>query len=196
MKAEYWIVAGQEVIIYEALYGRFKKYKFEFTIKEFLGVKENKFRVLGTDGSVYVIDPCSNVKLTGTITTHYSTNTLILGKYPVSSWEWQHKILQDLYVAIKNGTTGFIDYIIMADEVSLPAIMFSTRQLREAVPSPLLVRYGKIAIKLRLPANTSCVKEFGYSFSVPSQGVGDIDITKAASGGLGQSAGTQLGINQ
>jgi hypothetical protein len=194
MKREYWIILENTIIIFEESYGTFKKYKFDFNIKEVIGTSQDKFYLLGNDGKMYVIDYKSTNRLDGYVITHESTNTIIIGQYPISSWEWQHKILQDLYVAFKNNTSGYLDYTIIADETELEVIKLSTDMLRETVTSPLLVRYGKIAIKLFIPSTITCIKEFGYSFSIPSQGVGDLQLDKAS--GIGQSVGTHLGQNQ
>lgn len=192
-KKEFWVQIGSDLIIYELPYNRFKKYNLGFNIVEDLGMFNNILYVLTDNDKIYKVDPSHNGVLAGSFRTHYTTNTLIMGQYPISSWEWQHKIMQDIYVAFKDKASGSLTLTILSDENEIdPSIIFSTNQLREVVPSPLLVRYGKMALKIELNKTLSKVKEFGYSFSVPSQGVGGF-ISQAVKG-IGMDSGSDAGI--
>ena len=195
-RREFWMQIDDVIVLYELMTKSFRKYKFPFKIINFVGIKDNYAYVTGNDNKIYKLDPRVSTKLSAFIVTHYSTDTIMIGQYPVSAWEFQHKILQDIFVAFKNSTPGYVDYTIIADEsIVTPTIGFSSRYTVEVLPSPLLIRYGKVKIKLSIPETSADVKEFGYSFSVPGQGRGSRGANIKTVTGVGQSSGMSAGVN-
>lgn len=196
-RREFWIQLDDIILIYEIMTKTFRKYRFPFKIIEIAGIKDNYVYIVGDDNKIYKIDSNSDTKLDAYIVSHYSTDTVVIGQYPVSAWEYQHKILQDIYIAFKDNNVGYANYTVIADghTVSPASIGFNAKFNVEVLPSPLLIRYGKVKIKIDIPAQTIQVKEYGYSFSVPSQGQGNRGANIKTLTGIGQSSGLGLGVH-
>jgi hypothetical protein len=196
-KNELWIaLKNKEVLIYELSYGSFKKYKFSYQIIQYVGIINGKTHFLCSDDKVRYLDYSTTNRLSAYVETHYDTNTLVFGQYPVEAPEHETKILQELFVATKDQapTSALIDYNIIADGNQYESIKMNLARLTELLPAPLLVRYGKVKIRLNIPATTASIREFGYTFSNEEQ-VPATDIP-AEIEGLGLNTGLKLGVQQ
>jgi hypothetical protein len=167
-KDEYWLQIGDEVIIYEFKYNRFKNYVLPYKIKEFIGIKDDLGYFLADNGKMYKIDLTGTNTLEAEIETHYSTNTMMISGYPVVLPQSQDKILQEIYIQCKEDQPGQVEYIVTFDDNTLETIKLLTIR-NDLVFAPLLVRYGKIKIKLKLPPYQLIITEFGYTYNVPEQ---------------------------
>ena len=194
-KKEVWIAfPNREVIIYELDFNKWKKYKYGFAITNFIGNVDNDLYVLGDDDKMYKIDFGSNSTLTGFVTTHYNTGTLVVDRYPLDAPEHELKVLQECYVAWNKRSTGVFQYIIIADGNTYDAINMFPNNFTDLTLAPQLLVYGKIKIKLKIPAVGAWVREIGYHFSVPERTPGQ--IVKPSISGIGMNTGLQLGVHQ
>ena len=197
-RREFWIQVNDIILIYEILTHSFRKYRLPFKIIEIAGVKDNYVYIVGNDNKVYKIDSNNSEKLDAYVVSHYSTDTIVIGQYPVSAWEFQHKILQDIYIGFKDNNVGYAYYTINADGsiVNPSLIGFNAKYNVETLPSPLLIRYGKVKIKITIPGQDGVnIKEYGYSFSVLGQGSGNRGANIKTLTGIGQSSGLGVGIH-
>jgi len=196
-KKEIWIAfPNREVMIYELDFNKWKKYKYDFAIINFIGNVDNDLYVLGDDKKMYKIDFSGGVgsTLTGYIVTHYSSNTLVVDRYPMPAPEHELKVLQELYVAWNKRSSGVFEYTIIADgNTYLPIKMFPNN-FTDLVLAPQLLVYGKIKIKLKIPAVGAWVRELGYTYSVPDRAPGQ--IVQPNKTGIGMNTGLQLGVHQ
>ena len=102
--------------------------------------------------------------------------------------------MQELFVAFNRRSTGIFEYIIIADGNTYEAINMLPNNFTDLVLAPQLVVYGKIKIKLKIPAVGAWVREFGYHFSVLERTPGQ--IVKPALSGIGMNTGLTLGVHQ
>ena len=194
-KKEIWIAfPNREVMIYELDFNKWKKYKYDFAITNFIGNVDNDLYVLGDDDKMYKIDFGSSSTLTGFITTHYSSGTLVVDRYPIDAPEHELKVLQELFVAWNKRSTGIFEYTIIADGNTYDKINILPNNFTDLVLAPQLVVWGKIKIKLKIPAVGAWVREFGYSFSVIDRTPGQ--AVKSALTGIGMNTGLELGVHQ
>lgn len=194
-KKEVWIAfPNREVIIYELDFNKWKKYKYSFAITNFIGSVDNDLYVLGDDNKMYKIDFGSGSTLTGFVTTHYNTGTLVVDRYPLDAPEHELKVLQECYVAWNKRSTGVFQYIIIADGNTYDAINMFPNNFTDLTLAPQLLVYGKIKIKLKIPAVGAWVREIGYHFSVPGRTPGQ--IVRSSITGIGMNTGLELGVHQ
>jgi hypothetical protein len=123
---------------------------------------------------------------------HYDSNTFIIRFYPVPAPTHMLKILQEMYVSIMNKDVVLMQYTIIADGNVYSPVSMRTDRLIDYVLSPLHVKYGKVKIRINIPASGCCLREWGYSFTVPPQGLAQHIDTQLA--GIGMNSGLNAGI--
>jgi hypothetical protein len=195
IRNEIWIcLQNKDIIIYELSYGGFKKYQYPYTVKEYVGTFENKVYFLCGDEKVRYLDYSTTNRLSGMIETHYDVNTVVFGQYPVDAPEHETKILQELYISTKDiaESSQLIDCIIIADGNEYEEIKFNLAKFTELLPAPLLIRYGKVKLRLNIPATRATIREFGYSFTNEGQNPA-MDIPSDLEG-LGLNIGLKIGV--
>lgn len=182
-KDEYWLVVDDKIIIY-CLYTKvIKKYKFLYQIKQFLGIKNGKMYFICSDGNLYNYDSDVNTRLDASLITHYNTdtaNTDYDGRQTtkIIAPEHEEKILQEVYLAVKDRAESYIAVNIIIDEAMIEtALPFDTRKLTEVIIPGLAIRYGKIKFSLSIPASTATIREFGYSYIETHRQLGSYNTT-------------------
>lgn len=194
-KKEIWLAfPNKEIMIYELDYNKWKRYAYPFAITQYIGNINNDLYVLGDDNKMYKVDFGNNLGLTGYVTTHYSTDTLMVDRYPISAPEHELKVLQELFVAFNKRSTGIFEYTIIADGNTYDPINMYPSNFNDLTLSPQLVVYGKVKIKLKIPAVGAWVREFGYHFSSIERSPGQ--IVQPSKTGIGMNTGLQLGVHQ
>lgn len=190
---EYWMQLGNEVIIYEIGKDAWKNYRYDFSMKSFVGMKDNEPYVLGNDNKVYWIRSSSGTRLEATLELHDNLGFDIDERgYSNPSLEIQHKILQEVGLVWKDPSGGYAGLTIIADDsiINSEEILYSCNLSLHSLLSPLLIRYGKIRFKIRIPATAAKLKEFFYTYSLPKQSP---TMPAKAVEGFGQSEGLKEG---
>lgn len=191
-KTEFWIAVGNEILVYELPFNKFKRYEFDFVIKSYIETVDDVLYFLSTDGEIWSWNPEGTTRMAYTIESHYSIDTVAVDRYPIDAPEHETKILQELFVCVKEKIPGIIKMTIIADDNNYPEITFTSNMLTDLLPAPLLIRYGKVRFRLFMAAGSIQLREFGYSFSVPGQS--PYQQAKKAIQGIGMSSGTSAGI--
>ena len=189
-KNEYWIQIFGMILIYEIDTNSWKKYEYDFLMKEYVGVVDGKTYVLSVDNKLYKLDPDSNVRLEGKIEFHDN----VLASQSGESVEIQTKVLQDIYLLWK-GQSSYQEMVtceIIVDENELDEIVyFPIYYKRYTSRSPLLVTFGRIRFRLTIPANSPKFRELGYAYTIlPIYDDGILNDLR----GIGMEVGGEHGV--
>lgn len=165
-KNEYWVQIGDDILIYEIDANSWKKYSLDFTIKDFVGIKDNYSYIISTEDKLYKIDPDNSSKMEGMIEFH--DNVLSMGEG--ESTEIQTKILHDVYLSWKDEqpiTAEMAELFIIVDDNEIDqTLKFPINYRRFISRSPYQVSFGRIRYILILPASKVKFKELGYVYSI------------------------------
>lgn len=194
-KNEYWLQVGESIMVFEMTYRNFRVYQFDHKIKEFVGIEDDILYYLGDDNKLYKYSPANSGRLSGWVETHFSTNYTITQSGDITSLnEIQDKILQEIYLLVQESKAGYAQITIIADDIeySSDTVTLSTGYIRNTILAPLLIRYGKIKLRVHLSAGYMRIKEFGYSFSEPTHRLPMLPATPII--GIGMEVGGEHGV--
>ena len=190
-KNEFWWVLDDFILIFEIDYGVFKKYRYSFSVKDFIGLMDDNLYLLSTDNEVYIIDIDADERLSGTIETHYGADYVFFGNQPVNAPEDSDKIMQEIAINFEPNIAGLAKMEIIADGNKIDStINFDSAYKSQKVLAPYLLRYGKVKFIITLET-TANLREFSYSYTNIDDGL----IKGIVRGvyGVGMDSGNNIG---
>jgi len=196
-RKEYWIQVNDKIYVFEIPYGRWKEYEFSWTIKNFIGYIDNIPYILCTDNKIRKID-FNGSALPIYLETHYNSDYSVnqIGR-PSGLPEVRDKILQNFYLSVKNTSVAIIEVKYnINNNIDLDNEILITRADKQiqVLQAPLLVRYGRIKLKMTCSKILTQISSFGYYFSLPSHRPISGETLEVT--GIGQNVGLSFGIYQ
>lgn len=179
-KNEVWIQIDSKVLIYEIDTNTWKKYELTVTIKDIVGVINGYTYFLDTLNDMYKIDPDGSTKLAGIIEFYD-----ILDE---EQMEIQGKVLQELYATIKLTSTELTSTIevkiIIDDNTLTEKVYIPAHYKRYKTIAPYQVQYGRIRLRIALPALQISLREIGIAFTkLPPYNTNISIVTEVEEGG-------------
>lgn len=172
-RREYWLVLDDIILLFELKYNKFRLYQFADNVLGFIGFYDDAIHMYTDADSIVKFDRSHTTHLTAEIATHYSTNTLIVGKYPIESPEKEIKVLQEVSVGMRGGQgVNPVEVYMTPDSDELTDVINVPANAGAFVTlSPLSVAYSKIKFRIVIPSDSIQFRELAYSFYVPGQGL-------------------------
>ena len=163
VKNEYWLQIGSDIIIYEALFGQFRRYDNVYfpVISEFIGVRDNV--VYYRSGNT--IKSLNGAYVAATVTTHWKSVMRSNEGRREMSPEMYDKILQELYMIFGDCDSTYVTMAIYINDYLLGSRIFSTLKRNDKWLADLGSRFGRVKLVILIPnAKEIKIKEFGCSY--------------------------------
>lgn len=162
LKREYWLQIGDDIMVFEISYNKWKKFEFGsgvFLVSEFYGIVDNILYY--RSGNTFVkYDVSVEEYPYFQIDTAYNTTNNVSEIYD--------KILQELYIIFGDSGAGVVYMQVWVDDRQLDEVYeFNPSNRYDVFLAPLAIRFNRIKFRLFRSQNGNKIriKEFGCSYS-------------------------------